>query len=338
MAVRDNPIMTRLTVALYALLAVILHSQAAMAEMSVITPPDRSVVTGEQLVLVLSLDGTRLGAVDIFVNNRRQKTVAVPQNKNVVCIDGITLSTGYNSIKAVTTYEKKKVGELNLTVLLSTPLSPTWDSPPEGFKAYLFHGSANTKVCAPCHTIDFSTASDAAETGEKSPCYVCHKKLLSPYPVAHGPAAVWSCLTCHTSSPKKGKAGALTANKRVCVECHDQPMSLWQSKKYIHGPLVDGDCVTCHNPHASDFRSLLRLSAYDLCTSCHDQILLTPHVISGFSERKGHPLRLPRDPLKPGSEFSCISCHNPHAGDSPFFLAHYKLETRDEYCRTCHFF
>lgn len=332
--------MTRLAGALCALLAIIFSFRTAAAEMTVVTPPDRSMVTGEQLVLVLSINGTPLTAVDVLVNNRRQRTVAVSpsQGRNVVCIDGITLAVGANRIKVVATNEKKKVGEHNLTVLLSTPLSSTWDSKPEGFRVYLFHGSTTSTACAPCHHIDFGAAADAAGTGEKSPCYTCHKKLLSPYPIAHGPAAVWSCFSCHAQSAKKGKTGTMTTNSRACVECHDQPMALWQAKKYIHGPLVDGDCITCHSPHATNFRSLLRLSPYDLCTTCHDQVLLTPHVVSGFAERGGHPLRLPNNPFKPGTEFSCISCHNPHAGDSPYFLGNYKPETRDEYCRTCHSF
>ena len=330
--------MIRMACALFALLAIIVYSQTAGAEVSITTPPDRSAVTGELLSLVLSLNGTQLDAVDIFVNNRRQKTVAVPQNRNVVCIDGITLSTGYNSIKVVTKKEKKRVGELSLTVLLRTPLSPTWNNLPEGFSEYLFHRNINSKLCASCHRIDFNAASDAAETGEKSLCYTCHKKMLSSYPVVHGPAAVWSCLMCHIPSSEKGTSGALTANSRACVECHDQPMALWQSKKYIHGPLIGGECVTCHNPHASSFNFLLRLSAYDLCTSCHEQIVKSSHVVSSFSGRGGHPLWLPRNPLRPSTEFSCVSCHNPHAGDFPFFLAYYKSEERDKYCQTCHIF
>ena len=75
--------MIRMACALFALLAIIVYSQTAGAEVSITTPPDRSAVTGELLSLVLSLNGTRLDAVDIFVNNRRQKTVAVPQNRKM---------------------------------------------------------------------------------------------------------------------------------------------------------------------------------------------------------------------------------------------------------------
>ncbi|WP_224985044.1 cytochrome c3 family protein [Geomonas agri] len=302
-----------------------------------ITPPDRSAVTGEWLALVLSHSGFELDTVQIFVNNRKQKTVSVPTDRKIVCIDGVMLSPGENRIRVVTIKDQKKVGEHIRTVALRVPLSPANVSLPEGFTDYKFHGTTS-KLCDACHRIDFKGQVDAAGTGEKSPCYICHKKLLSDNPVVHGPAAVWSCLTCHTQLSGKGAPGALSANKRICVECHEEPISLWKSKKYIHGPLVDDDCIVCHNPHAASFSSLLRKSPYDLCTTCHDLVPKTPHVIESFSGG-GHPLLLPRNPLKPGSEFSCVSCHNPHAGDSLFFLSNYRgPDYKTEYCRTCHTF
>ena len=320
------------------LLATAPFSMEAHAELSVVTPPDRTAVKDELLTVVVSLYDTQIDELQIFVNNRRQKSVAVKPDRKIVCMDGITLSPGNNKIRIAAIKEKKKLGEQNLSVFLRMPLTPTWTSLPEGFSESAFHGSFITKICVACHQLEFKEAQDTAAYGEKSPCYLCHKKLLSSYMVVHGPAAVWSCLMCHSQSSDKGKAGAFVADNHSCVKCHDQAMILWKSKKFIHGPLVDGDCITCHNPHASSFGYLLRLSAYDLCVACHDHVVKSPHVITGFSGG-WHPLRLPRNPLKAGSEFSCASCHNPHASDFPFFLYNYKgPEGKTEYCKSCHAF
>lgn len=310
----------------------------ARADVSVITPPDRSAVTGELLTIVVSGNGTQIDELNVFVNNRKQRTVAVKPDRKIVCVDGITLSYGSNKIKIVSMREKKKVGLQELTVLLRTSLSPAWTSLQEGVSRFVFHDSLITKQCEPCHQMEFKETPDAAASSEKSPCYVCHKKMLSSYMVAHGPAAVWSCFICHSQTAEKDKIATMGATSRSCVECHDQQINLWKSKKLLHGPLIDGDCIVCHNPHASAFKYLLRLRAYDLCISCHDNIVGGAHVIGGFSGGK-HPLKLPRNPYKPGTEFSCASCHNPHAGDSPFFLYNYKgPEEKSEYCKSCHAF
>ena len=155
---------------------------------------------------------------------------------------------------------------------------------------------------------------------------------MANYRFVHGPAAVWSCTACHETRGSGRKLSVRQPDEKVCLPCHEND---WSKKKYLHGPTAAGNCTACHNPHASNENYFLRLNTADLCVACHDDIASKPHVISGFSGVAGHPVRKSPDPFNPGSDFTCASCHNPHATDFPFMLSG-DSSSMFQYCQSCH--
>ena len=85
---------------------------------------------------------------------------------------------------------------------------------------------------------------------------------------------------------------------------------------------------------------MLKLPATQTCLECHADVKEKPHVLSGFTG-KGHPLGdEPRDtpvpdPLRPGMQFSCVSCHDPHRGA---FRRLIRGDTQQplDFCQKCH--
>jgi predicted CXXCH cytochrome family protein len=80
---------------------------------------------------------------------------------------------------------------------------------------------------------------------------------------------------------------------------------------------------------------MLRQEPTALCLSCHDEVGSRPHLLTTFSGG-GHPLSSLSNPLRPEEPFSCPSCHNPHAGDSPVFVDDYADGNRMRFCVSCH--
>jgi predicted CXXCH cytochrome family protein len=270
----------------------------------------------------------------VLVNDSRQWETRKSVSRYVLCFDGIHLSYGLNRIRVAGFKKGKQAGEIVFTVYFRSDISAEANEAPGGYKQYLFHTAINEKSCASCHQLDFRRMSEMQQEDGPSPCYQCHKKMLSEYTMAHGPAAVWSCAICHDVRSSDPKLAVATPSSRICVDCHE---TNWGTFKYMHGPTAAGSCTLCHNPHASNIRHFLRTGTVNLCSSCHEDVLRTPHVLVSFSGIGGHPVSNRLDPSRTGAYLTCASCHNPHGGNSATFLNNYdESKSIKVFCRTCH--
>jgi len=307
---------------------------ASASQCTIVLPLDNSYVESGLVSLVLKCAQNSVDAVQVAVNGRKQAVAAKSFGRYYACYDGIHLSYGLNSIKVIGFKEGKKIDEVTVQVFYRSDISPGDSASPRSFRKYLFHTDENEKECIPCHELNFSSADGRQEGPDRSPCYVCHKKILADYRYVHGPAAVWSCLMCHDGKGRNPKLAVVTPVDTTCANCHEKS---WSGKKYEHGPTAAGNCTTCHNPHAADKAYFLRMSPADLCASCHEEILRRPHVISSPIGNGSHPVRLSPDPFNPTKDFTCISCHNPHGSDSSVFLNAYEDSmSMHHFCQTCH--
>jgi predicted CXXCH cytochrome family protein len=309
---------------------------AAFAGLAVAQPPERSIVQGGLLIIVLLKSPPGLvDEIQISVNNRKQSLAPKTFTQDVVCYDGISLSYGLNTVKIAGFKNNKKTEEITRQVFYQDDLSTGTISIPAGFKTYRFHIDEYEKECSTCHGLDFHKAEDSQDP-LRSPCYVCHKKMLSEYKFTHGPSAVWSCLMCHDGKSKTPKLAVIKPDEKSCSACHD---TSWDNKKYKHAPTAAGACTTCHNPHATNRQYFLRMETGDLCASCHEEILRKPHVIGSFSGNGGHPLKRSPNPFNRTKDFTCASCHNPHASNSLVFLdAFDESKSTMQFCASCHKF
>jgi predicted CXXCH cytochrome family protein len=309
-------------------------ADSSAGNLTQIIPPNKSFVTSEFISIVLATSESTADEIKIFVNDKKQPIRKKIVKSHYSCFDGVRLSFGINRIKIVSFKAGEKYEEINSQVFFKSDLSPNTAMAPPEFGRYVFHNDTREKTCTPCHQLDFSKVDAQKSAAEQSPCFSCHKKMLSTYKFVHGPAAVWSCLMCHDGKSRKVKLAVQKPEEKMCANCHENS---WASKKYTHGPTAAGNCATCHNPHAADDPNFLRLSAGDLCAACHEDVLFRPHILSSFSFGGGHPVSRSPDPFNPGKDLTCASCHNPHASNSPIFL-----NTPEEpiaisaFCRSCH--
>ncbi|NTV50416.1 MAG: cytochrome C [Geobacteraceae bacterium] len=120
----------------------------------------------------------------------------------------------------------------------------------------------------------------------------------------HVPYEEKRCNDCHNES--KGADGGqkdallIKPKEELCFVCHKDILD----KPFQHGPAAVGDCVACHLPHDSIYPALLNVSKESLCTKCHVERRKAARMHDQFVE-KG---------------LTCESCHDPHAGNTYFFL------------------
>ena len=132
----------------------------------------------------------------------------------------------------------------------------------------------------------------------------------APPPVSftlHAPYEDKACDECHLleGTGRFGRTVRLRLPLReLCVECHDdmEAGELRSGNRWVHGPVAAGICTGCHSPHTALFPSLLLAEPGEkLCGRCHD------------IERIG------AEPVHSGTVDNCLTCHEPHAGETAAF-------------------
>jgi predicted CXXCH cytochrome family protein len=303
----------------------------AEAALHILFPRKDIVVESGSVGLILEPGDQDMERIRIQTDGGGERVLTQVPGAKTLCIR-VALKSGLN---AITVYGEKHgtiIDRQTVQVYLKSRLFPAFRNPPPGFQDYVFHSAENEKRCDRCH--DMNPALDSLQPAgpEKSPCYTCHKGVPDSTS-AHYPAGQWRCFSCHELKPGKQKYAISMPEREVCFPCHSGEMKQWQKKRITHGPTAVG-CVLCHNPHGSSWPSFLRMQTTDLCINCHHDKASGAHVIAGFYG-KGHPVRGVPDPFKPDKEFTCASCHDPHAGDTLNLLRH-NLSSLTEYCTTCH--
>lgn len=149
----------------------------------------------------------------------------------------------------------------------------------------------------------------------------------------------------------------------LCLGCHEDLAKAMGEKPH---KAVETGCVTCHDIEKGKDKPFLRTEVNALCLACHHQPAPPPGgkvadriVIArgydvprtalpavkqlGLNARgmghpiSNHPVSGVADPLKPGKNMTCLSCHVPHGGPSPKLLA-FALKPGEGVCQHCHKF
>lgn len=120
----------------------------------------------------------------------------------------------------------------------------------------------------------------------------------------HLPYQEKRCNDCHQANKGGGDSSdeglLVKPREELCFLCHKDLLS----RPFHHGPAAVGDCLACHLPHDSGNPALLVLPKETLCAKCHSERRLAGRMHDQFVE-KGMP---------------CVNCHDPHSGDSSYFL------------------
>jgi predicted CXXCH cytochrome family protein len=113
----------------------------------------------------------------------------------------------------------------------------------------------------------------------------------------HKPYNEKKCRDCHDFETQ---VGLVRPKQELCVMCHTG----FIRGSFVHGPVEVGDCSACHLPHSSEFSSLLELDKNRICDKCHTEKRLAANMHKQVMA-KG---------------MNCVDCHDPHFGDSMYFL------------------
>ncbi|MBJ6751533.1 cytochrome c3 family protein [Geomonas anaerohicana] len=118
-------------------------------------------------------------------------------------------------------------------------------------------------------------------------------------PSSHPPYEEKRCNGCHEAE-KTTISGLIRPRNELCFLCHPRILK----HRFAHGPAAEGDCLACHFPHEGSYPSLLLLEPERLCDKCH----LEARAAAGMHAKiEANGVR-------------CIDCHDPHSGDSRYFL------------------
>lgn len=301
---------------------------------SLAEPPDKSLVEGKLLPVVIHLNRDDVDRVIISRNNREIENVSTVKGKRYIC-KTIPIDFGLNIINIRAVTAGKTVESKEVTVFCRSDISNMARKHPPDFQEKPFHTDGRDETCRPCHKMEVTQRDLRPEKPEDSSCYACHSKIVL-FNYVHGPAARWTCLTCHDKDSRPSKFATQQPDSTSCFACHGDAKAAWAAKKYVHGPTATGKCTVCHNPHASDNPFWIRKQAWNLCVSCHEDMAKESHVLKPFAlVSKGHPTRGVRDPSRPGKMLTCASCHSPHVSNMSSLLA---LEEGNIYsfCNKCH--
>ena len=312
--------------------------------MTLYYPPDKSVMEFGLLEVVVGLPQGSAERLEITVN-KKKNVRTIEKDRPYQCLS-VRTAPGVNSIGIVAVKENRTVGSVAFTVFQRSDLIGQYRDVPPGYRKDYFHMKSHDE-CSRCHTLSATSddrkpvtlktylqmASGKGVSAKASTCYSCHKGLTD-YPYVHGPASLWSCLSCHSpSADPVYSVEQPVAN--VCYTCHTEQKRDWAEKKYQHGPVTLGQCTICHSPHGSANPFNLYKPTWNLCITCHAEKATGEHVLSGDFSSGGHPTHNRMDPLRPGKELTCASCHNPHASDSRHLWA-FKVDNVFQLCLKCH--
>jgi predicted CXXCH cytochrome family protein len=200
----------------------------------------------------------------------------------------------------------------------------------------------DAKVVHPALTMGCSSCHAGLHAGEKPApkltvavpdlCFGCHDKAAFEKKAPHAPVAGGMCVSCHnphaSAVPKLLRAPV----PDLCFSCHDRNA---MAKKTVHASAAGGQCLVCHNPHGSDSAFVLTQLVEGHCESCHEEQASGRHVMIRVSPGDMHPVKGKADPLRPGKELSCVSCHNPHVAGPGSQVAE-KAKRPEAVCRQCH--
>ncbi len=308
----------------------------AAAAVSFVYPAQKEWVTRSDY-LILKLNNPDITGVKISINGLESDLLmtGTPEYRKVFkdyLILQATWDEGKNSVTVDAYNGDKKIESVTDDIFYYA--GREGGVVPKDFRKLPFHTPDNDKLCSPCHNMNPTSVPADESLGKGNPCYTCHSKMINVQFV-HGPAGTFSCVYCH-SGKETPKYSTPLRDMQLCGECHVDQVADFKKRKLLHGPVDAGMCEICHDPHGSANPAQLRAPINELCLSCHEEVGKGVHIMR-TTTGEGHPLKGKPDPSRPGTGrmLSCVSCHNPHAGDFRYYFQN-NTESRMELCQMCH--
>jgi predicted CXXCH cytochrome family protein len=221
--------------------------------------------------------------------------------------------------------------------------------------------------CDTCHQPAKDNKVVLTQADSKALCITCHEeqaKKIDSAKVAH-PGAQGDCVSCHDPHAGKSPRFMKTDAVQACLSCHSDQADMLAKKPKLHDPAFNQRCSICHDAHGGTREKLLKADVDELCLQCHNvdakalkaadgnsesilgkQIVLPVGYVAsapkipvtrpgGFGHPvPAHPTVAP-DPRDKDKKLSCVSCHNPHSGQTKYMLVSENGSVRGM-CKQCH--
>jgi len=317
------------------LLALFLFPAIGEAAINFIYPASKSWVKRSDY-LIVKLNNLEITGVTITVNGIDSDLLRVSSPEYRKAFQDFLIvrpvwDRGKNTVVIDAYSGEKKIETVTNEIFYNPALDPVI---PEGYQPNIIHTPETEKLCAPCHNMNATVEQFQGSPEQGNPCYTCHKSMMTA-PFVHGPAGTYTCVYCHALQGER-KYAVPKRDAESCLECHADKAAEFKKRKYLHGPIDAGMCEICHDPHGSAYPAQLRAPVNDLCLSCHDKIANELHAVR-TPRGKGHPLKAKEDlnPQRKGKEFTCVSCHLPHAADVRYYYRSNE-EEKMRLCQMCH--
>lgn len=317
-----------------ALLSAVLLFAAPAAALQIVYPADRTYVSKSNYLILKTAD-PQITGVTVTLNGVESDLIDISDEVYRNAFGDIIIllpnwRPGSNQIVVAGFREGRRMAREAANIVYLRDLNAI---PPKGFEPFVMHTPEGEALCAPCHIMQPLPKGVRADTAATNPCGDCHQGLLDKKYV-HGPAGVWECSYCHLPDSEPNRHRLTASEAELCNSCHVGKTEEFEQRRFAHGPVGVGLCTICHDPHASNQKAYLRAKPNEVCLACHEGLDQGTHVVRGVGG-KGHPLSGPVNPLDERKEFSCVSCHDPHGGESQFLFVR-GVQTKFGLCNLCH--
>lgn len=227
------------------------------------------------------------------------------------------------------------------------------------------------RQCDSCHETTKDNRVVVMEKGKRSLCAMCHEEVEKKVLSSKAPHGVFAqsdtCTVCHSPHTSPFPQHLNLEPNSLCATCHKAWVEERSKKVFKHAPVFKGGCTICHEPHGSNFSKHLRADINDLCLTCHARdaqgeagsdantlILFSgtvklpgnylnqlKHIPVQRGGNKGHPqLNHPvgdmTDATNSQRKISCVSCHDPHAGNGNIRMFVTGTKSSSPLCVRCH--
>ncbi|MBI1749327.1 MAG: hypothetical protein HY234_06415 [Acidobacteria bacterium] len=227
------------------------------------------------------------------------------------------------------------------------------------------------KQCDACHEPPKDGKVVLIEGGKRALCLLCHDSIQNQLNAAKRVHKAISmsdtCTGCHSPHATPYPLHLVQSPVTLCVSCHPQRARERTSKQFVHAPVFQAGCTVCHEPHAGNFAGNLRAQVDEVCLTCHARnaqgepsadsnslvlfkgaVRLPANYLESVRRiplRQGattghplatHPVSGVADPSNPGKTITCVSCHNPHAGNGSPRLFVTETRSSSPLCIRCH--
>ena len=189
---------------------------------TIVAPSGDAVLPPGTAIVIGSARGESVTSVDIDVNGKGKKSVAVSGGGFSAAVP---LSKGRNVIRVV-------AGKASASVAVVV----------EAKGGYRYH--PEIEKCAGCH--DRPERGYAVSGPQETICYRCHDRQDAKKNV-HGPLGGGECAACHDPHGSGNAALTTARHETLCVSCHDQESSADHFRRS-----KGKACTACHEPHSSD--------------------------------------------------------------------------------------